>query len=378
MRKRCQLCGGKLVKNVCVECGLDNSKSDENYVMGRSGCEELLTHVHTGYEDPQTGKTMTREAQERLKEEIRQRTQDRKNERNLQQSMKKAENEFQTNFGTYQRSAAPPVKQKKKAKGKGAAIGSIIAVLVVVVPLIVNVAETLFDSYSESFWENDDSEWYDDAETFTEYDPYTGVTRELSETGEYYEVSLEAGVYKAGVHIPEGEYYVEPDGGDGSLTLDDDENGIYVTYYFGSYEGAVDSVEGLLVYRGAILEIEDRVSLHFKSENAQMDLTQVPNPNTESKTLSEKFTVGKDIPAGVYDVECIKGSGIFDYEIKQSGEYYSYEGKLIGSGDSSFAQVYRNVVLPEGTYVEIQGMTVTLTPSEYIESEDYNSFYPEY
>ena len=25
-RRRCSLCGGKLVNNKCVECGLDNSK----------------------------------------------------------------------------------------------------------------------------------------------------------------------------------------------------------------------------------------------------------------------------------------------------------------------------------------------------------------
>ena len=30
-RRRCSLCGGKLVNNKCVECGLDNSKSDTSY-----------------------------------------------------------------------------------------------------------------------------------------------------------------------------------------------------------------------------------------------------------------------------------------------------------------------------------------------------------
>ena len=30
-RRRCSLCGGKLVNNKCVECGLDNSKSDVSY-----------------------------------------------------------------------------------------------------------------------------------------------------------------------------------------------------------------------------------------------------------------------------------------------------------------------------------------------------------
>ena len=30
-KRKCSLCGGKLVDNKCTLCGLDNSKSDENY-----------------------------------------------------------------------------------------------------------------------------------------------------------------------------------------------------------------------------------------------------------------------------------------------------------------------------------------------------------
>ena len=30
-RKRCTLCGGKLVNGICQECGLDNRKSDSRY-----------------------------------------------------------------------------------------------------------------------------------------------------------------------------------------------------------------------------------------------------------------------------------------------------------------------------------------------------------
>lgn len=46
--KRCSLCGGKLNhENVCIECGLDNGKSDKNYKVNQSGCDRKpLTHVH--------------------------------------------------------------------------------------------------------------------------------------------------------------------------------------------------------------------------------------------------------------------------------------------------------------------------------------------
>ena len=62
MRRRCSLCGGKLNGNICTECGLDNSKNDDQYVtLENSGHEESLTHVHTEEEKPYEGKTMTRE-----------------------------------------------------------------------------------------------------------------------------------------------------------------------------------------------------------------------------------------------------------------------------------------------------------------------------
>lgn len=62
MRRRCSLCGGKLNGNICTECGLDNSKNDDQYVtLGKSGHEESLTHIHTEAEKPYEGKTMTRE-----------------------------------------------------------------------------------------------------------------------------------------------------------------------------------------------------------------------------------------------------------------------------------------------------------------------------
>ena len=39
-KKKCSLCGGKLVDNKCTLCGLDNSKSDENYKQTETGVNE--------------------------------------------------------------------------------------------------------------------------------------------------------------------------------------------------------------------------------------------------------------------------------------------------------------------------------------------------
>ena len=46
--RRCSLCNGKLdSKNVCKECGLDNTKSEKYYKINQSSCDDMpLTHVH--------------------------------------------------------------------------------------------------------------------------------------------------------------------------------------------------------------------------------------------------------------------------------------------------------------------------------------------
>ena len=56
---RCSLCNGKLdSKNVCKECGLDNTKSDKYYKINQSSCDDMpLTHVH---EEPHTEKKQKR------------------------------------------------------------------------------------------------------------------------------------------------------------------------------------------------------------------------------------------------------------------------------------------------------------------------------
>ena len=53
--RRCTLCGGKLDShNICTECGLDNNKSEKNYRINQSNCDDLpLTHVHREtYQEP--------------------------------------------------------------------------------------------------------------------------------------------------------------------------------------------------------------------------------------------------------------------------------------------------------------------------------------
>ena len=362
MGKRCQLCGGKLRGNICVECGLDNSRNDEMYKYRSRECEqEALTHSHGAYDDPFAGKTMTKEQQREVKEAIRQRRKE------------------QTKGAKSRQQYSSAVEKKSSRGGRKIRIGAVLIVLVI----FGNVAGPLARETVEHFQEARRAklpEPYEPEEQLP-VDPYAYVTRELSQTGEAYEASLGAGIYKGGVHIPEGTYRLTRDSGNGAVELEDEENGISLNLRFGDAEEedpeVLTETEDFRVYNGAILEIEDQVVLHFQTENAQ-STASIPNPLTESVTVSDRFTVGKDVPAGVYDVTCLEGSGIFDYDIDRGNGYTSYEGKLIGYENTTFTEELKNIVLPEGTQVEILDMTVKLTPSAVIESEDYSSFYPAY
>lgn len=341
IRKECSLCGGRLNGHICSECGLDNSKNDENYISLRDSHRDSdsLTHSHSKYE-PMAGKTINVE---------------------------------------YTKRPVHKTVQKKREK-RAPKLGIIIALFVIianVVPMIFGVMGEL--AYSDFIPVPE----FGIEEIYPE-DPYAFVTRELSETGTHYEVELTAGTYKGGVHIPEGTYEVVfiPEEGseynDMALTMTDNRNGIYHSFYFGDQD-ELYNISDFRIYTDGIMELEGRGTLYFGSSNAQpQDMFWLDNPNTQNYYVKNEFEVGTDIVAGVYDVYIESGSGIFDYEVQTTNGYTAYQGKLIGEKESGFTSVWKNVVLPEGTTVYIEDMEVQLVPSEKIESEDYLAFYDNY
>lgn len=275
-----------------------------------------MTHVHTGNEDAYAGKTMTK---------------------------------------------------KKKVSAK---IAGIIGVLMLLVSVLGDVVPEIIEQVKEKNHVEQVSE------EAAEYNPYEFAKRELSADGEIYEMNLAAGLYKGGVHIPEGRYTISLESGNGTFSVTDSENSIYLSLLFqeGDAEGAVTNAEDVRIYQGAVVKVDGNIVLCCKTENAQMELVQNQNPNTEGKSFDTTFVAGQDIPAGVYDVQCDEGAGIFEYYIPMDG-YDSYEGRLLGKDASGFSPELKNIVLPNGVGVKIEGLKVTLTPSEYIESEDYDNFY---
>lgn len=362
MRRRCSLCGGKLNGNICTECGLDNSKNDDQYVtLGNSGHEESLTHIHTEAEKPYEGKTMTRENVRKAKNAD-------KNAKKAAAKKATAGNQSYSYTSSSMQQSSRAVKKKKK-------FGKFLAGFVIIATLAGELGGTIIHEVQNYF----EDYTYDDSDSYTEDDPYSDVQEVMPDDGEVYETDLTAGIYKGGVHIPQGTYILTCKSGSGQVELTDSKNNIWVQYNFGDdYDNTEEEVSDFEVFPGCYVIVEDTLELHMTAENAQMNLTAIANPLTESKTVSDKFTVGKDVPAGVYDVKCVEGFGIFDYDVTVSAGYENYMGMLIGNEESGFPQELKNIVLIDGTEVDLEGLTVELTPSEWIESEEYESFYDNY
>ena len=113
--------------------------------------------------------------------------------------------------------------------------------------------------------------------TEEDYDPYQFAARELSDSGDVYDALLGQGKYYVGVNIPEGSYTVELADGEGSLNVDDPENGIYLYQYFGYDEDYGDKtlLEDVRLYEGAAVSISGQVRLDF-SFGEQRRYSQCP------------------------------------------------------------------------------------------------------
>ena len=348
--RRCTLCGGKLNSHgVCKECGLDNNKNDRNYRVNKSDCDhQPLTHVH----------------------EDKYRTEPVRQTRPMQ-----PRNPVQ-NPEPRRGKRKDAVRQTKDARGKrkrGCMIALIVIILVIAVfttfgGVISGVIRNLRNGDGLSY------EGYGSTE-----DPYANVTREIPKEGETHEYQLDSGTYIVGVHIPEGVYHADTDDDFDVVSVHDYDEGIYLYEYKGKTGG--NYLDDLRLYQGAEVEIDTMTPVTLSTSNAQTDLMAgEDNPLTETYVLSGEQTAGENFEPGVYDLEVDDGVAEITVEIVYpDGEYQGelYQEKTLYMGpESSTGRIYRNLVLPEGAVFRCEDdVTVSLTPSEVIESSDYFSYY---
>ena len=342
--KKCRLCGSKLDRNqICTECGLDNKKTDENYRLNKSSCDNMsLTHVHD----------------EKKHREDRPKVQRDKQKNN------------QRDFGQYMEQFGKKEERKTKRKKPGCISIAVIIIIIlqIVVPIlgfIVDEIGSVYDSYEYSY---------------EEYDPYEYLEEELPEDGEYAEYELTSGRYVVGVHIPVGNYVAETTDDYDAVQVNDYENGIYLYEYSG--KDSENHLEDLRLFDGAVVIISSKSTVKMYSENAQIsDMKGMENPLTEAVSLKsgDELAAGEDFTPGVYDVNAMGTYGYIYITITdENGEVSSEETIYLGE-DESDGWGYRNLVLPDKAVVGCEeNIEVVLEPSEVIQSIDYLGTYSYY
>jgi len=334
--KQCSLCGGKLDNNKrCTFCGLDNTKNDDQYkyLLNENDCKHApLTYDH-------------------------------------EESQKKKYPSAKYNGGNYKRAITKVTAKKKDSKGAFATIVSIITIIGAIVGITSSIAEDYnYQSHEEIHLEE-------------ERDPYAYVIDDMPEDGEFYEVTLEPGMYKVGMDIPLGRYEAENVMGDsGYVKIQDNRNGIFLSEDIGYDEQ--ERVSDLRLYDDAYFIVSPNVIVKIYTKNAQnFSLEGQVNPLTQSVVITEELIAGEDFEAGVYDIvyqpteETEYGS--VEYVITDE-EGYEYEWSLyFDSGMGS--QTFHNLLLPEDAVVTISDLeSVTLVPSKTIESTDYDKILESY
>ena len=269
-------------------------------------------------------------------------------------------------------------------------IAALPALTDIVSNILGNGFSTVTDTFtSDSVSYNMDDTGYDDDYIWddSDYDPYSFATREIPSSGDAYETVLGNGIYRVGVHIPEGVYRAELVEGTGGIGIDDEENSIYHYVTFGT-ESEYDQVteeEDIRLYNGADLSIDSGVILRFTTENAQ-PLTQEIKENPLSEPVSLEagtYTSGDGIvPEGIYDITAL---GTLEDDYGYSSVTLTYpngSSEYLWVDSTDYAPVSdeytdtgaKNIVIPDGTEVSVEYGSITLTPSEVYYDVDYTEY----
>ena len=241
-KQRCYLCGGKLDNGRCTVCGLDNTrKQKKNYRLNESSLspagEKAVERAERGRTKAGEGRSCRKEGAEsragRGKDDY---TEIRPSACARWEGAGNCSGEADADDPPYGRPAVRRYADKKISGldrgggpdhfGRG--------------PIVTELLDSADSEADRQVWTEED------------YDPYQFAARELSDSGDVYDALLGQGKYYVGVNIPEGSYTVELADGEGSLNVDDPENGIYLYQYFGYDEDYGDKtlLEDVRLYEG--------------------------------------------------------------------------------------------------------------------------------
>lgn len=404
--KRCSLCGGKIVHGRCEDCGLDATKNDSNYKLNQSSCDtEALTHSHSNeipkplYEpEEQFNRETTYEPETFEDGKYEQQSfsfgDTSKKKTTSSRKMFDAQKMKQTVYQAAQKNA-----QRQRDPRRATKLGLIITVVIIVLSVLAEGAGSIYHYVTNKVTEVTDGSSsgfsigdlnFGDDTSYLDDDTYEYVTYDLSETGDTYGETLSAGYYKVGVDIPEGTYSISAEAGEGTIHVNDSENGIYIYESLAKdseYTPDSEAIEDIRLYQGAYFEVTDGVTVVLQTDNAQLSKMKekIANPLTETVTMdtsngAKTIEAGVDFEAGVYDITVLDGYGIMEIFVPgytyedEEGEEYSTTSFFFDTEGVYSAKTYKNVVLPKGTRVGVEDAAeFEMAPSAEIESTDYET-----
>lgn len=394
--KRCYLCGGKLSDGRCIECGLDNLKSERKSYRLNSSSYEKKMHSPGSVSDANSEKARAgRSAAAQKKQDERNeglakaRVEREADLTKSYEDRKKKTDQAAAGYIVHNAGRSPQKGTLRntgytKQKLGGISKNNMTKLTGVIITLVIAVGSLVTEYISK----NDLSSSEIESVPVEEQDPYEFVQRELSTEGVDYEVILLPGEYQAGVHIPEGNYQVILEEGSGNVSVDDIENSIYLWQAIGTNEehDEVEQWDDVRIYSGAVIEVTGNLQVQLKTDCAQSSAmpSMQENPLTQNITLTKgkEVTAGEDFPAGVYD---IVSTGEWTYVACKIPMYTDFEEEELNYrtqsqwiSEDGLDSTYRNLVIPSGAQIYAENADVQLIPSEFIISEDYDSYYDRY
>ncbi len=395
-RRRCSLCGGRLSEGRCTLCGLDNTIYNREFSYSESTSQEESRQEQKQQVKPQHQKQARRTEQfekkkpsDAQKHNVTMTSAGRSGygsgqagQRNTAASVRQMERQ------SYSPGHAGTSAQKKKKKsGRLTILVILLIILLSFLPTIMEAVQSVLQDISSDSGSVFDTYFGGSHDEEVDYDPYEYVTREIPDTGEAYEAILGNGIYKVGVHIPEGVYRAEVEEGAGALGIADDENIIYDSVYLGEEEeyGQVTAADDLRLYNGAEVQINNGVIVKLSTENAQPLVQETSeNPLTEPVSLPEGTCISGDdtVPQGIYDLTLdMSDEGGYGYSsvtlLYPDGEskYFWVDGPDYAVTSSRYTDIsVRNIVIPEGTEITVEYGGVVLEPSEGYYDADYSVY----
>lgn len=366
MAGRCELCDGKIVNGRCVECGMDYTRRKNRYHLNEN-CDDYdrnARKINDIYEETLRGKNEEPSGNKKEKTRLNARASAKPN------VQRRDSGNGQSFFGekNTNRQKTPNSTAGRKPAAKGKKLIIAIAVFSVLFSLLGELWEDYSDSRYSPFTD------YSEAEV---YEPpvYDDSLPEMPKTG--YEAGFELyvyGCYIAGVDIPAGTYTLTNEGEDFSagIHIMQPQYNLYEDYYLDEGETA----EGIRLYDGAMLRIDEFSKIYCVCQDAQTDAMHGWEADvgsyvafTAEEEEATEYIVGEDIAPGRYTVR-YEGDGTSVLSIRTETERYDEYFALSCEKYSPESAQYLGLVLQEGDHVYIQRYGSDESMAEFVPQTD--------